>query len=53
MAKRLMAYKQKISEEWLEKKNINSKNDPPGRGDKSDEENSEDPIEKKNSAPKK
>ena len=27
MAKRLIAYKQKISEEWLEKKNKENKND--------------------------
>ena len=39
MAKRLIAYKQKISEQWLEKKNNENKNE-------SDEESSEDPIEK-------
>ena len=41
MAKRLIAYKQKISEEWLEKKN-NHKND------QSDSEVSEDTIKIKN-----
>ena len=41
MAKRLIAYKQKISEEWLEKKNKENKND------ESDDETSEDPIYKK------
>ena len=40
MAKRLIAYKQKISEEWLEKKNNESKNE-------SDDESSEDPVVKK------
>jgi len=40
MAKRLIAYKQKISEEWLEKKNKENK-------DESDDETSEDPIYKK------
>ena len=40
MAKRLIAYKQKISEEWLEKKNKDNK-------DESDDETSEDPIYKK------
>ena len=40
MAKRLIAYKQKISEEWLEKKNNESKNE-------SDNETSEDPVVKK------
>ena len=39
MAKRLIAYKQKISEEWLEKKNV--------KKNESDEESSEDPIYKK------
>ena len=39
MAKRLITYKQKISEEWLEKKNVNK--------NESDEESSEDPIYKK------
>ena len=39
MAKRLIAYKQKISEEWLEKKNVNK--------NESDDESSEDPIYKK------
>ena len=37
MAKRLIAYKQKISEEWLEKKNNN-------KNDQSDSEVSEDTI---------
>jgi len=41
MAKRLIACKQKISEEWLEKKNKENKND------ESDDETSEDPIYKK------
>ena len=41
MAKRLIAYKQKISEEWFEKKNKENKND------ESDDETSEDPIYKK------
>ena len=41
MAKRLIAYKQKISEEWLEKKNKESKNE-------SDNETSEDTIKIKN-----
>jgi topoisomerase IA-like protein len=40
MAKRLIAYKKKISEEWLEKKNNESKNE-------SDDESSEDPVVKK------
>jgi len=40
MAKRLIAYKQKISEEWLEKKNKESKNE-------SDNETSEEPVVKK------
>jgi topoisomerase IA-like protein len=40
MAKRLIAYKQKISEEWLEKKNQESKNE-------SDNETSEEPVVKK------
>ena len=40
MAKRLIAYKQKISEQWLEKKNSNSK-------DESDDESSESSIVKK------
>ena len=39
MAKRIIAYKQKISEQWLEKKNNEKKNE-------SDEESSEDPIDK-------
>ena len=39
MAKCIIAYKQKISEQWLEKKNNENKNE-------SDEESSEDPIEK-------
>jgi len=38
MAKRLIAYKQKISEEWLEKKNSK---------DESDDESSESSIVKK------
>ena len=37
MAKRIIAYKQKNSEQWLEKKNNENKNE-------SDEESSEDPI---------
>ena len=41
MAKRLIDYKQKISEEWFEKKNNENKND------ESDDETSEDPIYKK------
>ncbi len=41
MAKRLIAYKQKMSEEWLEKKNKDNKGG-------SDYETSEDPIYKKN-----
>ena len=40
MAERLIAYKKKISEEWLEKKNNESKNE-------SDAETSEDPVVKK------
>jgi hypothetical protein len=40
MAKRLIAYKQKISEEWLEKKNNNT--------NESDTEVSEDTIKIKN-----
>ncbi len=40
MAQRLIAYKQKISEELLEKKNNESKNE-------SDDETSEDPVVKK------
>ena len=40
MAKRLIVYKQKISEQWLEKKNSNSK-------DESDDESSESSIVKK------
>jgi topoisomerase IA-like protein len=40
MAKRIIAYKQKISEQWLEKKNSNSK-------DESDDESSESSIVKK------
>ncbi len=46
MAKRLIAYKQKISEEWLEKKNKESKNDQP-KGDTSDNETSEEPVVKR------
>jgi topoisomerase IA-like protein len=41
MAKRLIAYKQKISEEWLEKKNKENKND------QSDNETSEEPVVKR------
>jgi len=41
MAKRLIAYKKKISEEWLEKKTNESKNE-------SDNETSEDTIKIKN-----
>ena len=41
MAKRLTAYKQKISEEWQEKKNKENKND------ESDNETSEEPVVKK------
>ena len=40
MAQRLIAYKQKISEQWLEKKNNDNKNE-------SDEESSEDQVVKK------
>ena len=40
MAKRIIAYKQKNSEQWLEKKNSNSK-------DESDDESSESSIVKK------
>ena len=40
MAKRLIAYKQKISEEWLEKKNKDNK-------DMSDNETSEEPVVKR------
>ena len=40
MAKRLIAYKQKISEEWLEKKDKENKND------ESDDETSQDPVKK-------
>ena len=41
MAKRLIAYKQKISEEWLEKKNKENKND------QSDNETSEETFVKR------
>ena len=41
MAKRLIAYKQKISEEWLEKKNKENKNA------ESDNETSEEPLVKR------
>jgi topoisomerase IA-like protein len=41
MAQRLIAYKQKISEEWLEKKNKENKND------QSDNETSEEPFVKR------
>ncbi len=49
MAKRLIAYKQKISEEWFEKKNNETKNDQPSqsRGDTSDNETSEEPVVKR------
>jgi topoisomerase IA-like protein len=40
MAKRLIAYKQKISEEWQEKKNKDNK-------DTSDNESSEEPVVKR------
>ena len=42
MAKRLIAYKQKMSEEWIEKKNNDQL-----KADTSDNETSEDPIYKK------
>ena len=42
MAKRLIAYKQKMSEEWIEKKN----NDQP-KADTSDNETSEEPVVKR------
>ena len=41
MAKRLIAYKQKISEEWLEKQNKENKNE------QSDNETSEEPVVKR------
>ncbi len=41
MAKRLIAYKQKISEEWFEKKNNENKDD------ESDKETSEEQVVKK------
>ena len=41
MAKRLIVYKQKISEQWLEKKNSNSKDES------DDDESSESSIVKK------
>ena len=41
MAKRILAYKQKISEQWLEKKNSNSKDES------DDDESSESSIVKK------
>ncbi len=48
MAKRLIAYKQKISEEWQEKKNKENKNDDqPHSGDTSDNETSEEPVVKR------
>jgi topoisomerase IA-like protein len=49
MAKRLIAYKQKISEEWFEKKNNETKNDQPSqsRGATSDNETSEEPVVKR------
>ena len=40
MAKRLIAYKQKIAEEWQEKKNKDNK-------DTSDNESSEEPVVKR------
>ena len=40
MAKRIIAYKQKISEQWLEKKNKDNK-------DTSDNESSEEPVVKR------
>ena len=42
MAKRLIAYKQKISQQWLEKQKQKIEN-----GDISDDESSEEPITKK------
>ena len=42
MAKRLIAYKEKMSEEWIEKKN----NEHP-KGDTSDNETSEEPVVKR------
>ena len=42
MAKRLIAYKQKMSEEWIENKN----NEHP-KGDTSDNETSEEPVVKR------
>ena len=42
MAKRLIAYKQKISQQWLEKRKQKIEN-----GDISDDESSEEPITKK------
>jgi hypothetical protein len=42
MAKRLIAYKQKISQQWLEKQKQKIEND-----DISDNESSEEPITKK------
>jgi hypothetical protein len=46
MAKHLIAYKQKISEEWLEKQNKDNKNDVP-KDNTSDNETSKDPVYKK------
>ncbi len=46
MAKRLIAYKHKISEEWLEKKNKDNKDDQP-KGDTSENETSEEPVVKR------
>jgi hypothetical protein len=48
MAERLIAYKQKMSEEWLEKKSNENKNDLPCKGDTSDEKSTEQPIQKIN-----
>jgi hypothetical protein len=42
MAKRLIAYKQKISQQWLEKQKQKIEN-----GDKNDNESCEEPITKK------
>ncbi len=46
MAKRLIAYKQKISEQWLEKSTNNS-NDQPHSGDTSDAEGDAETIKSK------
>jgi topoisomerase IA-like protein len=49
MAKRLIAYKQKISQEYIVKNENKSKNDQPSqsRGDTSDNETSEEPVVKR------